>query len=107
MRVQRITCMMGQVTGTAAGIAVHRNTTARGVGQKHIDQLQQTLLYEGCYLMGVKNEDPKDLALGSKVTASSHGELAGPPKPHGGLIHNLNAPRATMFYSGKGETGCD
>ena len=65
--------MMGQVVGTAAGMALQHNTTPRGACYKHITDLQQMLLRDGCYLMGVKNEDPQDLAMGAKVTASSHG----------------------------------
>jgi len=97
IRVQRTTCMMGQVVGTAAGMALRRGTTPRGVCYKHTAQLQQTLLRDGCYLMGMKNEDPKDLALSAKVTASSHGTLDDPRAPHGGTIHDLDAARATMF----------
>ena len=58
IRVQRITCMMGQVVGTAAGVAKQHATTPRGVYRKHLAELQQTLLRDGCYLMGVKNQDP-------------------------------------------------
>jgi hypothetical protein len=47
--------------------------------------------------MGMKNEDPNDLALGAKVTASSHGTLDDARAPHGGTIHDMDAARATMF----------
>ncbi len=97
IRVQRITCMMGQVVGTAAGMALCHGTTPRGVCYKHMAPLQQTLLRDGCYLMGMKNEDADDLALGAKVTASSHGTLDDLRAPHGGTIHDLDVARATMF----------
>ncbi len=81
VRVQRITCMMGQVVGTAAGMANRYATTPRGIYREHIGELQQTLLRDGCYLMGVKNEDPSDLALKATVTASSYATIADPRKP--------------------------
>ena len=97
VRVQRTTCMMGHVVGTAAGLALQRGTTPSGVCYKYIAQLQQTLLRDGCYLMGIENQDPKDLALRAQVTASSHGTLDDASAPHGGTIHDLDAARATMF----------
>lgn len=75
IRVQRITCVMGQVVGTAAGMAAQFGNTPRELCYKHITQLQQALLRDGCYLMEIPNEDPNDLALRAEVTASSHGTL--------------------------------
>jgi hypothetical protein len=68
-------CATGQAAGTAAAIARQHSTTPRGVYHDHIAQLQQTLLKDGCYLMGVRNADANDLALGAAATASS--EAAG------------------------------
>jgi hypothetical protein len=62
----------GQAAGTAAGLAVKYNTTPRGIYRQHIKELQQQLLKDGCYLLGVKNNDKNDVALTAKVTASSH-----------------------------------
>jgi hypothetical protein len=56
-------CMaMGQAAGTAAAIAVANKTTPAGVYERHLHTLQQTLLKDGCYLLGVRNQDPADLA---------------------------------------------
>jgi hypothetical protein len=71
-RVMRPCLAMGQAAGTAAAIAVAKETTPAGVYEKHLDVLQQRLLKDGCYLMGVKNRDPRDLALQARITASSH-----------------------------------
>jgi hypothetical protein len=70
-RVMRPVCMMGQAAGTAAAIAKEYGTTPRGVYQKHIKQMQQALLKDGCFLPGVSNTDWKDIALRAKVTGSS------------------------------------
>ena len=48
-RVMGTGCSMGQAVGTAAAMAVARGETPRGLG-KHIDELQQTLLGDDCYL---------------------------------------------------------
>ena len=70
-RVMRPMCATGQAAGTAAAIAHRQATTPRGVYRSHVAQLQQTLLKDGCYLLGVKNVDPADLALNATATASS------------------------------------
>jgi len=50
-RVMRPMCATGQAVGTAAAIAVKYNTSPRGVYQKHITELQETLIKDGCRLM--------------------------------------------------------
>lgn len=70
-RVMRPLMQTGQAAGTAAAIAARHQTTPRGVYQHHVKALQQQLLKDGCYLMGIRNEDPRDLALSSKAAASS------------------------------------
>jgi hypothetical protein len=50
-RVMRPCCAMGQAVGTAAAIAGKQKTTPRGVYEKHIKHLQDTLLKDGCRLM--------------------------------------------------------
>jgi hypothetical protein len=101
IRVMRITAMMGQVVGTAAGIAHAHGTMPRGVYEHYLAELQQTLLRDGCYLMGVPNQDPEDLALSAEVTASSQAVIADPRQsaepPHGGTLHAMDSNRAVMF----------
>ncbi|MGQ9732404.1 MAG: FAD-dependent oxidoreductase [Candidatus Zipacnadales bacterium] len=101
IRVMRTTCLMGQAVGTAAAVAREHHTLPRGVYQKYLTELQQTLLRDGCYLMGVRNEDPHDLALRATATASSVAKIEDPSAeqqlPHGGVIHDLNSSRAFMF----------
>lgn len=40
----------------------------------HINELQQTLLKDDCYIPNLRNSDTKDLARKSTVTATSHKE---------------------------------
>ena len=70
-RVMRPMMLTGQAAGTAAAIATENKTSPRGVYKSHIAELQQRLLKDGCYLLGVKNADKRDLALTAKITASS------------------------------------
>jgi hypothetical protein len=83
-RVMRPVCMMGQAAGTAAAVAIRHGTMPRGVYERHIKELQQALLKDGCFLPGVRNTDCNDLALGARVTASSFAEGMEPGKVNNG-----------------------
>ena len=48
-RVMGTACSMGQAVGVAAAMAARKKTTPRGVG-KRIDELQQKLLRDDCYI---------------------------------------------------------
>ncbi len=71
VRVQGQTSLTGQAAGTAAALACLKGTTPRGIYEKHIGQLQQTLLKEDQFIPGVLNRDPDDLARTASVCASS------------------------------------
>lgn len=77
-RVMRPMCATGQAAGTAAAIAHKHKTSPRGVYEKHLVELQQLLLKDGCYIPGVQGNDPLDLARQSIVTASSFADGAEP-----------------------------
>jgi hypothetical protein len=51
-RVMRPMCATGQAAGTAAAIATRHRTSPRGVYQEHLVELQESLLQDGCRLMG-------------------------------------------------------
>ena len=51
-RVMRPVMQMGQATGTAAAIALEHGTSPRGVYEKHIEELKETLLHDGCRISG-------------------------------------------------------
>ncbi len=69
-RVMATSAVGGQAVGTAAAMALHLKCTPREIGN-HMQQLQQQLLRDDCYLPGVPNQDPDDLARGAAVEASS------------------------------------
>lgn len=71
VRVESTLATFGQAAGTAASMCLRYKTTPRGIYEKHIKELQQTLLKDDQYIPGLVNEDPADLARHAKVTASS------------------------------------
>jgi hypothetical protein len=70
-RVMRPMCATGQAAGTAAALAHKYSTSPRGIYGQHLSELQQQLLKDGCYIPGVRGQDPLDLAQKATVTASS------------------------------------
>lgn len=70
-RVMLTNAVLGQAVGTAAAMCVDHATTPRGLCQKHIEELQQQLLKDGAHVINLPNRDPRDLARGARVTASS------------------------------------
>ncbi len=93
-----ITCgLQGQAVGTAAGVCKRRRCSPKGLYPNYVEELQQQLLEDGCYLIDLPNRDPKDLALSAKATASS---VASPDtyKAESKLtVHPLTCDRAVMF----------
>lgn len=61
----------GQAVGMAAGLCKKYGETPRGVYQRHTKELQQRLLRADQLILGLKNDDPADLARRAAVTASS------------------------------------
>lgn len=76
-RVMGTCAVGGQAVGTAAALAVRYGCDPRQVGE-HMDELQQTLLKDDCYIPGFANHDPADLARTATVTATSWKEGGAP-----------------------------
>ena len=74
MRVMGTCAVGGQAAGTAAAIAVREGIEPREVAD-HMDELQQTLLRDDCFIPGFRNTDPADLARSARISAS--GETKG------------------------------
>ncbi len=95
-----ITCgLQGQAVGTAAALCKEHGVLPRELGKRYIGQLQQQLLKDGCYLIDLPNRDPRDLALGARVTASSTSPPVSIPPASRLAIHPLNHDRAVMFHT--------
>lgn len=103
VRVESTLATLGQAAGTAAALCIRHKTSPRGVYEKHIAELQQTLLKNDQYIPESKNEDPADLARGAKVTASttaSHEFFDRSDVVKDDTSHELAMPRATMLPTG-------
>jgi len=99
VRVQSTLSTLGQAAGTAAALCLEHDTSPRGIYENHVQELQQTLLKNDQTIPGIKNEDPKDLARGAVVTASSttaHFEF-GLDEVRLSIIHPLNMDRCVIL----------
>lgn len=70
-RVMGTCAILGQAVGTAAAIAARENTSPRGVYEKYIGELQETLMEDDCYLPG-KKKCVSSLVREAKITSSSN-----------------------------------
>ncbi len=95
-RVMGTGAVMGQAVGTAAAIAVKNDLSPREVGQKHTDELQQSLLRQDCYLPWVKQEF-SELTRRATLRAS-----AGDPEP---LREGINRPVGEDQHAWDGHIG--
>ena len=75
-RVMGTCAIGGQAVGTAAAMCIRYGCGPRDIAS-HMEELQQQLLKDDCYLPGYHNTDKADLALRASVFASS--EKAGSP----------------------------
>ena len=87
-RVMGTCAVGGQAAGTAAALAIQHGCTPRQVGE-HIDELQQTLLKDDCYIPGFANHDPADLCRSAKVTATSGKEGCEPENVINGVARRV------------------
>ena len=98
VRIEASCAVTGQAAGTAAVLALHRQTTPRGVYQKHMTELQQLLLRHDHYIPGVPNQDPADLARTASVAASSVREPTTADELEGkGRLFQLRPSRGELF----------
>ena len=74
-RVQATCAVIGQTVGTAAALCIRTGLSPRELGKQRIQELQQQLLKDDCYIIAIANSDPNDLALRATKTASSCGKM--------------------------------
>ena len=83
------TCSVGgQAVGTAAAMAIEKKCLPRDIGIYWMEELQQKLLRDDCYIPGCTNNDEKDLARGAALWADSWQEGAEPDKIVNGITRN-------------------
>jgi hypothetical protein len=80
-RVQLTCAIMGHAVGSAAAMCLQKRVMPRSIYQDFMPQLQQQLLKEGAHVMGLKADDPRDLAPRAQASASSEGAFQGRAMP--------------------------
>lgn len=70
-RVMATCAVMGEAAGTAAALCLQLEVSPRTLAGEHIQVLQQQLLAQDASVIGIRNQDPKDLARTASVKASS------------------------------------
>ncbi len=93
-RVMSTCAIIGQAAGTAAAICKRHGVLPRQVAHSHIAELQQQLLKDDAYVIGMRNEDPGDIARPAGASASSERVLE---VTEGASAVALDCPRGQMF----------
>ncbi|MBQ8953684.1 MAG: FAD-dependent oxidoreductase, partial [Clostridia bacterium] len=78
-RVAATLSTLGQALGMAAKLCLEYDELPRGIYERHSGELKQRLLREDQLIPGEKNEDPRDMARGAMVEATSEQPLRSAP----------------------------
>ncbi|MCX7044169.1 MAG: FAD-dependent oxidoreductase [Candidatus Sumerlaeota bacterium] len=81
-RVMLTCAVMGHAAGAGAALCIEHSAGPRDICDRYMEQLQQQLLKDGAYIIGLPNRDPRDLARKAAVKASS--EAAAEIEPYKG-----------------------
>jgi FAD-dependent oxidoreductase family protein len=93
-RVLPTGAIVGQGVGAAAALCKKYDCDPRTVSREHAAKLQQLLLRQGCFIPGIENQDPRNLAWGARLTASADAPLVFPEAKSG---HPLKFAAAQLF----------
>ncbi|WP_150275112.1 FAD-dependent oxidoreductase [Paenibacillus tepidiphilus] len=69
-RVMATCAVIGEAAGTGAALCVQKGLSPRELHDRHLEELQQTLLRQDASVIGLRSSDPADLARRAAVTAS-------------------------------------
>jgi len=70
-RVMATCAVMGEAAGVGAALSVMKRITPRELRERHLSELQQTMLRTDASIIGLRNEDVYDLARKGAVRVSS------------------------------------
>ncbi len=93
-RVMKTCAVVGQAVGTAADLCARSGVDPADLDAAQVAAVQQSLLRQGCYIPGLRNEDGADLARSAAASASSSAPLA---FPTGDAAVPLGWPCAQLF----------
>lgn len=103
-RVMGTCAIGGQAVGTAAALCVKYGCEPRGVSE-HMNELQQMLLKDDCYIPGFVNTDACDIARNAKVYASSYKEGCEPENVINGISRAEGENGNIWVSDGLGDNG--
>ena len=83
-RVMATCALLGQAMGTAAALAIRNKTTPRGVYERHLAELQQTLMKDDCFLP-YRTRILSPLTMRAELTEGYDALRNGCDRPLGGL----------------------
>ncbi len=101
-RVMATCAVMGQAVGTAAALACRNNTTPNGVYEKHLAELQATLLDQDQFIPGLKRE----VSALTRAGKSSHPALADGDDRNNAAYIPLNLSCSIEFEKEESISGC-
>ena len=105
-RVMGTCAIGGQAAGTAAALCIKYHCGPKDMPE-HMEELQQLLLKDDCYIPGFRNTDPQDLARTAQISATSAREGFAPEKVINGVSRDENGIRNMWSSDGispEGET---
>ena len=105
-RVMGTCAIGGQAAGTAAALCIKYHCGPKDMPE-HMEELQQLLLKDDCYIPGYRNTDPQDLARTAQISATSAREGFAPEKVINGVSRDENGIRNMWSSDGispEGET---
>lgn len=103
-RVMGTCAIGGQAVGTAAAMCIDKHCQPRDILQ-YIDELQQTLLKDDCYIPNLRNTDCFDKALTAIVSASSAKNGYGAENLINGVTRTENGEENIWISDGMSEAG--
>lgn len=103
-RVMGTCAIGGQAVGTAAAMCIEKNCSPAELIDS-IDELQQQLLKDDCYIPGICNHDSADIARGACVSSSSSLSGCEAEKVINGVSRNENGEVNCWESDGIGKEG--
>jgi len=107
IRVMKTCAVIGQAAGTAAQRCVAAGILPRDLraDPARVKELQQQLLRDGALIMGLRNDDPKDLARRAIATASGSSRGSAPQNLLSGQTYNTKDDTRDRWIASLGEKG--
>jgi hypothetical protein len=105
-RVMATCAVVGQGVGTTAAIACETQIPPFKLCKDPIlmSRVQQTLLKEDAYLIGIKNNDEKDLARSASISASSEADGTEATQVISGQTRSVHSERSGLTFKSEADT---